>query len=213
MPETSSQHVARTGHTVKHVVAGPAQCLTCDWPDLEPTCALWILDYNTADYLLCDTEDDAISEAISNQMSDHPWTILGLQHADGRLIPHREWTAYHLAERAFLDEERHRNAERRAAEAANPTPPKPRVRVPFPDGTRTRTAAIEPGDPTWLGAGTLDPCSPPEKPAPSSASETPESACSSTEATSTQPNQEPTHSASERPTSGTSTSPDAPPPR
>lgn len=104
------------------------------------TYAVWYIDdRGQIDYELAETEEEAAKHAA---WADGDGTVLGLQRADGSIVPAAEWRAFAEAKRRM----REREQERRD----NPPPPVPtrRAKDPF----MGRSIDIETAEPDWLGA-------------------------------------------------------------
>jgi hypothetical protein len=108
----------------------------------EYTVALWYMRYGSPDYDLCETEQEAAAMAVY-MVDDGRASVSGVQFADGRLVPIRDWQAYH-------DEARRRHAAEKAERdecASRPPAPSREALDPF----ERRRVKIEASEPAWLG--------------------------------------------------------------
>lgn len=113
-------------------------------------CALWYSRFGISEFDICDSEDEAVEEAVLESQGDESGfrgTLLGIQHADGRLVPASEWMAYRQA----CEDYRRRQEEaweRRKSE------PKREPVDHIPDPFTGLPAAVWNDEvPAWLGAG------------------------------------------------------------
>ena len=111
--------------------------------DTEFPVALWWVHYNSPDYELYETEQEAADYGTYLE-DDGQGAVLGVQFADGRTIARRDWAAYREAKQRHRDEFARRAAER---ESAPPVPVRD-AKDPF-EGLPVK---IEEGEPSWLGA-------------------------------------------------------------
>lgn len=105
----------------------------------EKTCALWYRRHHEDAYALCTDEADAAGLAYAIIDNGSGWPV-GVQHADGRLVPMERWTFY--AEYALKMQE-----QERAASVRTPAPTRV-VREPF-EGVRL--VEVPATAPAWLG--------------------------------------------------------------
>lgn len=106
-------------------------------------CALWYMRYFQVYYDLCESEEEAATNAVAMQDAGSG-SVLGVQFPDGRTVKREDWTAFDDAQTSWdqhWDEvtERTRNA---------PKVPTRAIRDPF-EG-KDLTTPID--APAWLGA-------------------------------------------------------------